>query len=188
MGDWSGDVRLGVRAWGAADPPPDLTDAPDAESVARKILLDQLASRPRTRAELAQRLATKGVPDDLAEHLLDRFAEVGLVDDAAFARAWTESRHVGKGLGRSAIARELRRKGVDAETAREALDALDEDDERERARALVRGRLRSVARLPRDAQVRRLVAMLARRGYPGSVAFEVVRSELELTDAERLLE
>ena len=156
----------------------DLGPDADPESVARKILLDQLTGRARTRSELADKLAKKGVLGDLAARLLDRFEEVGLVDDEAFARSWVQSRQPGKGLARRAHAPELRRKGVDDEVARMALDEVDPDDEVEAARALVRRKLRTVARLDRDVAVRRLTGMLARRGYPAGICFRVVREEL----------
>jgi regulatory protein len=147
--------------------------------VARKILLDQLTGQARSRAELSERLARKGVPEGIAARLLDRFEEVGLVDDEAFARAWVQSRQPGKGLARRALAQELRRKGVEDDVARAALDEVDPDDEIEAARALVRRRLRTVGRLDRDTAVRRLSGMLARKGYPAGVCFRVVREELD---------
>ena len=150
----------------------------DQEAVARKILLDQLTGQARTRSELAGKLAKKGVPGDLAARLLDRFEEVGLVDDEAFARSWVQSRQPGKGLARRALAQELRRKGVDDEVARMALDEVDPDDEVEAARTLVRRKLRTVARLDREVAVRRLTGMLARKGYPAGICFRVVREEL----------
>ena len=157
-----------------------VTLGPDAdhEAVARKILLDQLTGQARTRSELAGKLAKKGVPDALATRLLDRFEEVGLVDDQAFARSWVQSRQPGKGLARRALAQELRRKGVDDEVAQVALDEVDPDDEVEAARQLVRRKLRTVGRLERDVAVRRLTGMLARKGYPAGVCFRVVREEL----------
>jgi regulatory protein len=168
------------------NPDPDLDAGPEAdpESVARTILLNQLTGRARTRSELATKLATRGVPDDIATRLLDRFEEVGLVDDAAFAREWVEQRQSGKGLAKRALAQELRRKGIDDETAREALDDIDHDDEVEVARALVRAKLRSVQGLDRDKAVRRLVGMLARKGHSAGVAFTVVKQELELQDLD----
>jgi len=115
-------------ARGSLRPPADVTDrgpAEDPESVARRILLARLTDQPRTRAELAGFLAAKDVPDEVATRLLDRFTEVGLIDDAAFARAWITSRLAGRGLARRALASELRRKGVSDEVAREALDEID---------------------------------------------------------------
>ena len=162
--------------------PPDETalgPEADPESVARTILLDQLTGRARSRSELRDALAKKQVPDEIADRLLDRFEEVGLVDDEAFARSWVQSRQSGKGLARRALAHELRRKGVANETAAIALDEVDPDDEVEAARTLVRRKLRTVARLDRDVAVRRLTGMLARKGYPAAVCFRVVREELE---------
>ncbi len=152
--------------------------------MARKILLDQLTGAARSRSELSAKLARKGVPEDLAERLLDRFQEVGLVDDAAFARAWVQSRQSGKGLARRALAEELRRKGIEDDTARSALAEVDPDDEVEAARGLVRRKLRTTAGLDRDVAVRRLTGMLARRGYPAGVCFRVVREELDAAGHE----
>jgi regulatory protein len=167
----------------------DLGPEPDQESVARKILLDQLTGRARTREELAKKLSDKLVPDDIATRLLDRFEEVGLIDDEAFARDWIAERQTGRGLARRALAQELRRKGVDDEVARTALDERADDDpdaELEAARMLVRRKLRSVRGLEQDKAVRRLVGMLARKGHSSGVAYRVVREELDadLVDPE----
>ena len=187
---WHGDVAVGVAAWtgGApADPvpPPDpMAEGPDAdpETVARKILLDALTGQARSRQELRDKLAKRDVPTDLAERLLDRFTEVGLVDDQAFARSWVESRQRSRGLARRALAQELRRKGVDDETARTALDDLDPADEEEAARTLVRKKLRSLRGVDRTTATRRLAGLLARKGYPAAMAFAVVREELGAAD------
>jgi regulatory protein len=161
----------------------DLGPEADPESVARKILLDQLTGQARSRKELADKLAAKLVPDDVATRLLDRFEEVGLVDDAAFARSWVASRQPSKGLARRALAVELRRKGIDDDVAREALDEIDTDDEAEAARTLVRKKLRSMANLDDTARTRRLVGMLARKGYSPGLAFAVVRQELNSSES-----
>ena len=158
----------------------DVADGPEAdpEAVARKILLDQLTGQARSRKELSDRLAKKNVPSDLATRLLDRFEEVGLVDDEAFAKAWIASRQPGKGLARRALAQELRRKGIDDEIARDALDEIDPADEELAARGLVRKKLRSLGRVDDLTATRRLVGMLARKGYRSGLAFAVVRDEL----------
>ncbi len=177
---WAGDVGKGVRAW-RGEPSPDVEqEGPDAdpESVARTILLDALTGQARSRKELRDKLAKKDVPDDLAERLLDRFTEVGLVDDEAFARSWVESRQRSRGLARRALAQELRRKGVDDETARTALDDLDPDQEEQAARLLVRKKLRSMRGVGHATATRRLAGLLARKGYPAGLAFAVVRDEL----------
>ncbi len=185
------DVTAGVDAWTrrgtpAAPPPDPVADGPDAdpEAVARKILLDQLTGRARSRHELADKLRGKDVPDEIATRLLDRFEEVGLVDDAAFARAWVSGRQQGKGLAPRALAQELRRKGIDDETARTALAEVTEDDQDAAARALVRRRLRSVRGLDQVTAIRRLTGMLARKGYGPGLAFRVVKDELGADLAE----
>ncbi len=156
----------------------------DHEAVGRKILLDQLTGQARSRAELAAKLAAKHVPDDVATRLLDRFEEVGLIDDAAFAREWTESRQSSRGLARRALGMELRRKGVDSETVEAALTRVSPESEAETARSLVRRKLGSVRQADDAAKVRRLVGMLARKGYPPGLAYEVVREELKASGAE----
>lgn len=164
------------------DPERDLGPAADPEAVARKILLDQLTGRARSRAELATKLAQRNVPSEIATRLLDRFTEVGLIDDDAFARDWVGRRQAERGLARRALAVELRRKGIDDETARAALDqaaADDPDAEFEAARTLVRRKLRSVAGVEHAKAMQRLVGMLARKGHAPSVAYRVVREELE---------
>jgi regulatory protein len=188
---WRGDVGVGVRAWAGEPPPDDESAAPeaDAEAVARTILLGALTGQARSRQELRGALARKNVPDDLAERLLDRFTEVGLVDDQAFARSWVESRQRSRGLARRALAHELRRKGVDDESARAALDELDPEQEREAARQLVRKKLRSLHGVDRATKTRRLAGLLARKGYPAGLAFAVVRDELgEQDDGSDMME
>jgi regulatory protein len=166
-------------------PPRDLVgDGPDAdaEAVARKILLRRLSDRPRTRAELATALTRKGVPDDISTSLLDRFEEVGLVDDQEFARSWVKSRLSGRGLARRSLGAELRRKGVDAETVRTVLDEVDPDEEEAAARQLVRRKSRSMEGLDATVRMRRLTSMLARKGYPPGMAFRVAREEVSRND------
>jgi regulatory protein len=158
---------------------PALDPDADPESVARTIALRLLEHAPRTRSELATALAKRGVPEQASATVLDRFTEAGLIDDGAFAQAWVESRHRGRGLGRKALATELRRKGVDDELAAQALASVSSDDEVAAATALVARRLRSMQGLPRDTQTRRLVSMLARKGFGGSLAYRVVNEALD---------
>ncbi|MBB5628679.1 regulatory protein [Sphaerisporangium krabiense] len=138
-----------------------------------------LTLAPRTRAQLAEALRRKDVPEAAAEAVLSRFSDVGLIDDEAFAQAWVTSRHAGRGLARRALANELRKRGVEEETVREALDQLDPDQELETARRLVERKLPGTRNLEPAARVRRLAGMLARKGYSGGVAYRVVREALE---------
>lgn len=158
--------------------PADTGPDADPESAARGIVLRKLTSAPRTRAQLQADLAARAVPEEVAERVLDRFAEVGLVDDAAFAESWVRSRHAARGLSRRALRHELRQKGVDDETAGAAVADIDPDDEVAAAVALVARRLPSTRRLPTEVRVRRLAGMLARKGYPSGLAMRVVRDAL----------
>ncbi|MQA85918.1 MAG: RecX family transcriptional regulator [Streptosporangiales bacterium] len=145
----------------------------------RETCLRLLAHAPRTRAQLAEALRRRGVPDETVEHVLGRFAEVGLIDDEAFARAWVQSRHMGRGLARRALAVELRQRGVDEPTVDEAVAELDQEEEVATARALVQRRLQATRGLDPKVRMRRLLGMLARKGYPGGLAYRLVREELE---------
>jgi regulatory protein len=151
----------------------------DPESVARAICLRALTGAPKTRKQLADLLAKRGVPDEAAEAVLDRFTEVGLIDDAAFARMWVSSRQSGRGLARRALGAELRAKGVDPEVAAVAVQSVDDEDERAAARRLVERKLPGMRRLDRATATRRLIGMLARKGYGGGLAAAVVREALD---------
>jgi regulatory protein len=159
----------------------------DPVALAREICLRLLTDRARTRGELAQALRRKGIPDEVAHTVLERFDEVGLIDDAAFAAQWTRSRHAHRGLARRAIAMELRRKGVSDEDAVEALAEVDAESEERRARELVDRKLRSLAvgtAEQRATAGRRLVGMLARKGYGAGTAYRVVKEALAERGAE----
>lgn len=151
---------------------------PSPEEQARAICLRLLTGSPRTRGQLARALTKRGIPDEVAEEVLSRFEEVGLVDDAAFAGAWVESRHHGRGLARRALARELRTKGVGSAVIDEALGQLDAEQEECTARELAERKLRGTRGLEREKRVRRLVGMLARKGYDEGLALRVVRDAL----------
>ncbi|CAM5384098.1 recombination regulator RecX [Streptomyces badius] len=151
----------------------------DPVEQARNICLRLLTGTPRTRKQLADALRKREIPDEAAEEVLARFEDVGLIDDAAFAGAWVESRHHGRGLARRALVRELRTKGVDSAVIDEAVGQLDSDQEEETARELVARKLRSTRGLDRDKRLRRLAGMLARKGYGEGMALRVVRQALE---------
>ncbi|MFI2205918.1 recombination regulator RecX [Streptomyces sp. NPDC020192] len=151
----------------------------DPAERARAICLRLLTGTPRTRKQLADALREREIPEDVAEEVLSRFEEVGLIDDGAFADAWVESRHHGRGLARRALARELRTKGVDSALIDEAVGQLDSEQEEATARELVARKLRATRGLDRDKRLRRLAGMLARKGYPEGMALRVVRQALE---------
>ena len=160
--------------------PPPSTSELSREEQARNLCLRLLTARARTRAELEGQLAKRGYPDDVSKRVLDRLTQVGLIDDADFAEQWVRSRRANAGKGKRALAAELRTKGVDNDVITAALDGIDAGAERQRAEKLVRDKLRR-EKLgdDDDAKIaRRLVGMLARRGYSQTMAFDVVKDEL----------
>jgi len=169
----------GNTASNGASNEPGADHAGMTEDAARQILLARLADQPRSRYELAEWLARKNVCDAIAEPLLNRFEELGLIDDVAFAQMWIESRQRTKGLARRALWMELRRKGIDDEISRTALDAIDPETERQGAHRLVQKKLRSLHGVSPQTQQRRLLSMLARKGYPSGMAYDVVHDELQ---------
>jgi regulatory protein len=159
--------------------PPPSTSEPSREEQARAFCLRLLTARARTRAELAGQLAKRGYPDDVSTRVLDRLSGVGLVDDAGFAEQWVHSRRANAGKGKRALAAELHTKGVDNDVITSVLGGINPAAERGRAEQLVRTRLRRENLSGDDARVsRRLVAMLARRGFDQTMAYDVVSAEL----------
>lgn len=155
------------------------TSEPSREEQARTLCLRLLTARARTRAELHGRLAKRGYPEDVSERVLDRLAAVGLVDDTDFAQQWVQSRRAHAGKSKRALASELRTKGVDNDVITTVLAGIDAGAERDRAERLVRAKLRRETLGEDDTRVtRRLVGMLARRGYSQNLACEVVIAEL----------
>jgi regulatory protein len=140
----------------------------------------------RTRAQLQKALARKEIPDDVAAGVLDRFEELDLVDDAEFSRQWVQSRHLGRGLARRALAYELRQRGVAEETVKSAVEEVTADDELSAARDLVRRKAASMANDDPQRRIRRLAGMLARKGYGGGVAMQAIREELAELDVPDL--
>jgi regulatory protein len=138
-----------------------------------------LTTAPRTQAQLATALRRRRVPEEAAAAVLARFAEVKLIDDAMFARAWVDSRHYGRGLASRALGVELRQRGVARDDIQAALSELSPDVELETARDLVARRMPGTAGMPVPARMRRLVGVLARKGYSSGLAYRVVREALE---------
>jgi regulatory protein len=154
------------------------------EEAARQICLRLLSHSPRTRAQLATALRRRGIPGQVADSILARFADVGLIDDAVFARAWVESRHHSRGLSRGLLAAELAQRGVDAADVRTAVASLLPDQEVSTARRLVVKRAAATRGRPLPSRVRQLVGLLARKGYPAGLAYRLVREVLEAEGAD----
>jgi SOS response regulatory protein OraA/RecX len=175
-------VAIGKRVSGsspeteARDPE---TQPGDPEARAKQICLRLLTAEPQTRAQLALALHRKGIPPEIAESVLSRFTDAGLINDAAFARAWVESRHHSRGLSRRSLSAELKRRGVDGEEIRDAVDALDPEQEAATARRLVEQKMASTRGQPPQARARRIASLLARKGYPPGLAFRLIREAMQ---------
>lgn len=150
----------------------------DPYAVARSIALDRIAARDRTRHELAKALHAKNVPSEVADQVLDRLQEVGLVNDADFAEAWVESRQQRRHLSRPALRRELQAKGVDRDQIDAALESVDYGDELAAARELARRRHAAIAGLSYPVRYRRLAGALSRRGFGSAIVHQVLREVL----------
>lgn len=168
----------------APAPPPSLAEQ---EERARELALRILTAAPKSRAQLAQRLAAKGVDESITERLLDRFEQVGLLDDGELAAMIVRTRFAEKKQSRRAIAQELNRKGISGPVAEAALDQLDDEDESQAALELARGRLRRTAGLSPEVRIRRALGALGRKGYSPGIAMTSIRAALaeEGDDADR---
>lgn len=138
-----------------------------------------LGQSAKTVAQLREKMNVKKVPEDIQEAVLARLDGYGYVNDRSFAEQFTRSRVGSARKGVMAVRQELRRKGVDSETIEEVLDEVDPEIELENARTLVERKLRSSVGLERRKRVNRLVAMLARKGYPAGMAYRVVNEALD---------
>lgn len=167
-----------------ADPLAERDPHADPESVARTICLRLLTIRARTRSELADALTARQVPAPASTRVLDRLAEVGLIDDRAFAESFVTSRQHDRGLAAREISRQLRDKGVDESVVEDAVLKVDAELEHRTAQRMVERKLASMSRLDPAVQTRRLVEMLARKGYSPAMAFQVVREVLRSPGAQ----
>lgn len=165
----------GSRAESQGAPPGDPENDPVA--AAREIALRRLSVRARSRKELTQDLKSRDVPADAAAEVLDRFAEVGLINDAAFAQEWVESR--GRRSGAARLRQELRLKGVAEEDIADAIAGRGDLADLTNARELATRKSATMKGLDRVVRQRRLTALLARRGYSSAVIRRVIGEILQ---------
>ncbi|HNE87885.1 MAG: regulatory protein RecX [Candidatus Nanopelagicales bacterium] len=156
-----------------------MTEQSDPREVGRLIALRQLETRPRTERELHDTLCARGIPSDIADELIVRFVEVGLLDDRAYARLWIESRIRTRGLGVASLRRELRSRKVPDQIIDEMLSQVDPEDTMSAAVDQVRGRV-ARCQLPLDVKdERRLVSFLMRRGHGLDAARQAIAAAVE---------
>lgn len=142
-------------------------------------LLRLLSYRPRTEAEVRERLRRKGFAPEVTQEILSRAREEGLLDDAAFAKLYVEDRLLSNPRSKRLIERELRGKGVDPHLARRAVaEGTRGVSDEELAREALRRRLARLRGLPRETALRRAYSYLARRGFPQEICRRVVEELL----------
>lgn len=160
----------------------------DPYTRAKTIVYNQLAYSAKTRGQLRKKLQAEGFDAELIEPLLDKFEAAKLIDDAEYAQTFVAQKSRTKKLSRAALRRELAERGVRGEEAENALAQRTDEQEREDAAELVRKKLRPGMdlsdRAEKDRVTRRLLGMLARRGYSSSVSMSVIREELAAYGAE----
>ena len=160
----------------------------DPYTRAKTIVYNQLAYSAKTRGQLRKKLQSEGFEAELIEPLLDKFEAAKLIDDAEYAQTFVAQKSRTKKLSRAALRRELAERGVRGEEAENALAQRTDEQEREDAAELVRKKLRPGMdlsdRAEKDTITRRLLGMLARRGYSSSVSMSVIREELAAYGAE----
>lgn len=160
----------------------------DPYTRAKTIVYNQLAYSAKTRGQLRKKLQSEGFEAELIEPLLDKFEAAKLIDDAEYAETFVRQKSRTKKLSRAALRRELAERGVRGEEAENALAQRTDEQEREDAAELVRKKLRPGMdlsdRAEKDRVTRRLLGMLARRGYSSSVSMSVIREELAAYGAE----
>jgi regulatory protein len=147
----------------------------EAADAAKQVLLRRLSHAPRTRKELAKDLKDKDISDEVANIALDRFEEVGLINDQALASNYVSSQHERKGIGKNALRQQLRAKGVSDDVALEAISQISDDQEFQAAFALACKKIRSLQKDDAKTQLRKIVGVLARKGYSSNLAFRVAK-------------
>lgn len=164
----------------------DLKGQADPVSLARNIILRHLNLAPKSRLQLTQVLDKKGIPAQAAQIALDRLTEVGLIDDLAYAHLLVRSRCASKRISKILLIRELRQKGISEEYISISLADLTPDDEYQMALDLAAKKLRTMSGLPKEVVLRRVVGLLARKGYPNAIAYKVLKNlELDTQDLTR---
>jgi regulatory protein len=151
----------------------------EAADAAKQVLLRRLSHAPRTRKELAKDLKDKDISDEVANVALDRFEEVGLINDQALASNYVSSQHERKGLGKNVLRQQLRAKGVSDDVALEAISQISDDQEFQAAFALACKKIRSLQRDDAKTQLRKIVGVLARKGYSSNLAFRVAKEVIK---------
>ncbi len=169
--------RAGTRASDDEAKVPARSLSPERlEQRARNVVFYQLNRTIKSRKQLADILERREIPVEIAEAVLERFTEAGLIDDRRFAETLVATRRSARGLSRSALARELSTKGVSPEIVEDVLSELTAEEDLATATKLALKRIRGLMSHPRETRNRRLLGFLQRKGYSASIAFAAIKT------------
>lgn len=156
----------------------------EASNAAKEAALRLLDRQDRSVGECRAKLDERGFHTEAIEAALERLVELDLLNDERYARMLVRTRHAERGLVGRALVEQLHRKRIPPHIIELAMEEVDEESTRSVAREFAQRRLRSMASVERDKKFRRLVSMLARKGYSPGVAISVVTELLDEGDGD----
>lgn len=146
------------------------------EQRAKNVMLHQLSRQAKSEYQLREVLVKREIPGEIIDKVITRFTEAGLIDDRQVAQTIAHTRRATRGLSSSAIKRELVQKGISAEIIDLTLAEFAAEDELATAISVATRRIRALSKLEPEVRKRRLLGFLARKGYPGAVAFAAIKA------------
>lgn len=157
---------------------------PQDREAARAVAFRFLGFAARSRAEIEKRLERDEFASEIIASVVEELEALGYLDDTRFARDWVADRADRKKYGRTRLAAELQRKGVDRETIRETLETVEDTEERERALQAARSkwqphRMEGADRETILAEKRRLANFLQRRGFSWPIIEQVLKELMQ---------
>ena len=155
----------------------------DPAERARALAISMVDRAQRSSADLRAKLVAKDVEPNIADAIVARYIEVGLLNDKSLSAMIARTRQTERGQAPRVIAKELRRKGFSESDIASALEHITVDVQLESATALAASRWERMTGLDADVKARRLAAFLGRKGYPASMVFGLVR-DLSRVDNE----
>ena len=159
-------------------------DREEALAPVRRRALKLLDQRARSEHELRQRLLQAEFPAPLVDEVVASLRASALIDDRSFAHEWVRQRARRRGKSRSFLDRELKEKGVSEADRCSALAQISDDDQFAVAEALAEKKAREVKTPPvghteYTRALRRVVGVLARRGFPQGMCMQIARNALD---------
>ncbi|GAA3833505.1 recombination regulator RecX [Brevibacterium ammoniilyticum] len=181
-----GDPARGLQppGPGAGEPTGTVPDEPfadspelaDAYAKAKKTALNMLAMRDHSSTELREKLLRRDFDPAAVDRLIAKLERSNLLDDGQFAQRFAKAQRESRKLSRSALRRQLVKKGIDEETIAGVVAEV--DGEEDLAREVAEKKARSTRGLDHEVRERRILGMLARRGFSSTICLKVTREVL----------